>query len=107
MNALILRVMVFLSLGIVAPPAFSAGDPAEGYKLAKEHCAGCHDVEPGGGFKQYPPSFAAMAVYRSEAHIRALSVYPALHSAMPRVPIYMLGDDNLDDLVAYIMSLEE
>lgn len=107
MNSLTLRVIFFLSLGMITSPAFSDGDPAEGYNLAKEHCADCHDVEAGGAFKQYPPSFAAIAVYRSEAHIRALSFYPALHSAMPKIPMYMLGDDNLDDLVAYIMSLEE
>ena len=99
--------IVFVSLGLVGSPAFSAGDPVAGHDLAKEHCAGCHDVEPGGAFKLYPPTFAAIAVYRSEPQIRALIVYPSLHAAMPQVPLYLLGEDKLDDLVAYIMSLEE
>jgi mono/diheme cytochrome c family protein len=107
MRSLTVRVIIFLSLGLLGSPALSAGDSAEGHKLAKEHCARCHDVEPGGAFKEYPPSFAAIAVYRSEPHIRALILYPTLHSAMPEVPLYLLGSESLDDLVAYITSLEE
>jgi len=100
-------VFTAIFVGLAGSSAFAAGDPVEGQKLAKEHCSDCHDVEAGGKFKQYPPSFAAIAVYRSEAHMRALVVYPALHNAMPQVPLYLLDDDKLDDLVAYIQSLEE
>lgn len=99
--------IVFFSLGVLGSPAFSAGDPVKGHMLAEEHCARCHDVEAGGAFKEYPPSFAAIAVYRSDVHIRALIVYPALHAAMPEVPLYLLGRENLDDLIAHITSLEE
>jgi mono/diheme cytochrome c family protein len=98
---------VILATVLLGSPAVAAGDPAEGEKLAKEHCARCHDVAAGGAFKQYPPSFTAIAKYRSEPQIHALIVFPALHSAMPDVPLYLLGNESVDDLIAYIMSLEE
>jgi mono/diheme cytochrome c family protein len=98
---------VVLATALLGSPAVAAGDPVEGEKLAKEHCARCHDVAAGGAFKQYPPSFTAIAKYRSEPQIHALIVFPALHSAMPDVPLYLLGSESVDDLIAYIMSLEE
>jgi mono/diheme cytochrome c family protein len=96
-----------VSAGLLGSPALAAGDAAKGEALAKEHCSRCHDVAAGGAFKQYPPSFAAIAAYRSEDQIHARIVFPALHSAMPEVAFYFLGADGVDDLIAYIMSLEE
>jgi cytochrome c2 len=48
---------------------YAQGDAAEGEKLGREWCTRCHNVEPGGSFKQYPPSFTAIAVYRSPEQI--------------------------------------
>ena len=92
-------------------PAFSADDPSAGEKLAKEHCARCHDVGPGGAFKTYPPSFASIAVYRSDDQISARIMFPTLHSAGSPMPefaqIFILDAKNIHDLVAYIRSLEK
>ena len=96
-----------ITFGLLGSSAVAADDPIEGQAIAEEHCSSCHDVAAGGGFKEYPPSFAAMAVYRSEAQIRAMIMYPALHTAMPDVPLYLLVKDKLDGLVTYILSLEE
>lgn len=87
-------------------PAFAAGDPAVGAKLAREHCTQCHDVEAGGAFKLHPPSFASIAVFRSEEQIFGRIMFPPLHSSMPQVG-YLLTPDNVDHLVAYIVSLEK
>ena len=76
-----------------------------GRQIAEEYCATCHMVEPSGPFKQEPPSFAAIAVYRSPEQIRARIMQP-IHSDMPRYSEYMIGG-NIDDMVAYIASLEE
>ena len=91
----------------LASPAFAEGDPIQGEQLAIEHCARCHDVSADGAFKQYPPSFAAIAVYRSEDQIHARIIFPALHSAMPEVALYLIDAQGIDDLVAYIMTLEK
>lgn len=81
------------------------GNATMGQHIAEEYCASCHMVDPGGPFKQEPPSFAAIAVYRSAEQIRQRIVTP-IHTTMPRYAEYMIGG-NIDDMVAYIASLED
>lgn len=81
------------------------GNITMGRQIAEEYCVSCHDVDPGGAFKQEPPSFAAIAIYRSPEQIRERIVTP-IHAATPRYAEYMIGG-NIDDMVAYIASLEE
>lgn len=91
-----------LILGVVGQ-ASAEGDPLTGKALARDSCAGCHDVEPGGQMKQDPPSFAAIAAFRSPAYIQENIVSP--HGQMPEI-VQVFGR-NVDDLVTYIVSLEE
>ena len=105
---LVLFLLVVLTItGFVQSQANAAGEPQAGAKLAKEVCARCHDVAPGGAFKRYPPSFASIAVYRSQEQIYARIVSPPTHSGMPEVALYLLLPDQVADLVSYIMSLEK
>jgi mono/diheme cytochrome c family protein len=97
----------FVMASLAGSSAFAAGDPVTGEKLAKQHCAQCHDVGPGGAFKTYPPSFASIAKYRSEDQIHARIVFPAMHSAMPQVAFYLLPADQIRNIVAYIVSLDK
>ena len=85
--------------------SYAEGDAAEGEKLAREWCTRCHNVEAGGPFKQYPPSFAAIAVYMSPEQIYGQIAFPTLHYGMPQIG-YILTPTNMDDLVAYIVTLE-
>lgn len=85
--------------------AQESGDPERGRALAETHCSECHEIGPQGAAKQYPPSFAAIAAYRPPELIRSRIVYPAFHSPMPRIAEVM-GRENIDDLLAYILSLE-
>jgi mono/diheme cytochrome c family protein len=89
----------------LAAPAFGQ-DAAKGATLAAEHCALCHDVTAEGAPKQYPPSFASIAWFRSPEQIYARIVFPAMHSGMPEVAFYLLGKDEIRDIVAYIASLD-
>ena len=86
--------------------ADAEGDVAKGRELAEQWCTRCHDIEPGGPFKLYPPSFASIAVYRSPDQIWGRILFPPLHSNMEGVS-YFMEPKNVDDLVAYIVSLEE
>lgn len=95
---------IALSIGAV-PSARAESDPVTGRELASEHCTRCHDVSAEGRFKRHPPSFAAIAVYRSPDQIYGRIAFPPLHSSMPSVG-YMLTPENIEDLVAYIVSLE-
>jgi mono/diheme cytochrome c family protein len=81
------------------------GDAEAGKELAEQWCTRCHDVNAGGAFKQHPPSFASIAVYRSADQIYGRITFPPLHGSMPRIASIMTPA-NLDHLVAYIVSLE-
>lgn len=85
--------------------AVAEGDVATGEEIARESCVRCHNVDADGPFKEHPPSFAAIAVYRSEEQIFGRIMFPPLHSSMPQLG-YMLSPDNVEHLVAYIRSLE-
>ena len=93
---------------LVAPAAghLEGGDAAMGEQLAREVCARCHNVEPGGPYKLDPPSFAAISVYRSKEQIFGRVMYPPLHTGMPLLG-HRLNPENLRHLIAYIASLEE
>lgn len=101
-----LPILIVLA-SLYGSPALGAGDSVVGEKLAKEHCARCHDIGPSGAPKQYPPSFASIAAYRSEEQIYTRIISPAIHSTMPEVAQSLLQSNDVKDLVAYIMSLEK
>ena len=91
-----------MSLGI-SGVALAEGDPVAGKETAREWCARCHDIERGGQWKRDPPSFSAIAAFRSPEYIHSNITFP--HERMPDIA-QVLGL-NVDDLVAYIVSLEE
>lgn len=86
---------------LAAPPE---GDAAAGRAVAEQWCARCHDIAPGGAFRQEPPAFAAIAVYRTPERIWAQIMAPQVHTAMPDLAS-VLGL-SAADLTAYITSLE-
>jgi mono/diheme cytochrome c family protein len=88
-----------------AAAAQGVGDPEAGKALAEEYCARCHDIAPGGAFKQNPPSFAAIAAYRTPDDIVGRIWYPAMHTRMPPMSM-LLMPEQVDDITAYIVSLE-
>jgi mono/diheme cytochrome c family protein len=96
-----------LALGMTFATTLSAqeGDASMGLSIAEEYCASCHNVGVDGPFKLDPPSFAAIGTYRSAEQIRERIVRP-IHDDMPQYTDYMIGG-NIDDMVAYIVSLEK
>ena len=86
--------------------AEESGNPASGQALAEANCSQCHNIAPGGATKLYPPSFAAIAAYMHPDIIPIRIMYPEHAAIMPQFHTY-LNATNLDDLVAYILSLEE
>jgi len=55
----------------------------------------------------HPPSFAAIAVYRTDNQIRNRIFYPDVHSGMKQHLGFVFSVDKIDDVVAYIRSLEK
>ncbi len=95
---------VLFFAGFAVAPAH-AEDATAGRQFAEQFCERCHNIEPGGPAKLYPPSFAAIAAFRAADDIRWKIIAPPLHTAMPQLGDF-LAPVNVDDLVAYIVSLE-
>lgn len=106
MRLLNLLVACACILGASVSAAFADGSIRDGERAARKSCAICHNVEKNGPFKQIPPSFAAVAVYRSDNQIRNRIFYPDVHSGMSRQLGLVFNVTTVEDLVAYIRSLE-
>lgn len=95
------------TLILLAGPALAQpdpGDPTAGRQLAATWCANCHRVSPQGPgpVTDVAPSFAAVAAMPSTTRM-ALSAF--LQTPHPRMPNYQLTREQMDDLIAYILSL--
>ncbi len=101
-------VSTLLAVIFVGTLAFAeeTGNPAAGKSLAEANCSQCHNTAPGGAFKLFPPSFAAIATYMDPDIIRIRIMYPDHVVIMPQFHTYM-NLTNMDDLMAYIVSLEK
>jgi len=82
------------------------GGPRAGAQLAQRWCASCHVVAPEqlGTSSDAVPTFAAIAAkpQTSEASLKAF-----IQTPHPRMPETAIGGRDLDDLVAYILSLRK
>lgn len=100
------RLLAILALGILLPltPAWGAGDKAEGAKIAKRWCSGCHAVGRGPMSSDKAPAFVALATdpSKTEGYLKGWISNPH-----PPMPNFNLSRQRIDDLVAYIRSLGE
>lgn len=83
--------------------AQDAGDARHGIMLARNWCAGCHVVEPGGRGADTAPPFMTIAndPKRPPSALRAWLLQP--HPPMPNMN---LSRAEIDDIVAYLQSLK-
>ena len=96
--------LVFPVMALMVSQPANGADTAAGRKLAEQWCAKCHNIEIGAPFKLNPPSFAAIAAYRTSDVILGKVVAPSMHSGMPET-LWTLQREDFDNLVAYITSL--
>lgn len=96
------------ALAVLVAPAMAQEEPylAAGQRTAEANCAQCHHIWPGGAFKLYPPSFAAIAKYYTPEVIEMKIMYPDHALLMPQFHTFMFRA-NVKNLVGYIVSLEE
>jgi mono/diheme cytochrome c family protein len=89
-----------------AVPAAGQGDPVEGRALAERLCAECHAVGRGPSpvveampfdviAQQWPPEYLAEAL--AEGIV-------AGHQG-PRMPVFVLQQNQIDDMVAHLQAL--
>ena len=79
------------------------GSALRGHDLAKTWCAGCHLIEARElRAKDAVPSFAAVAAMKSTTQ---LSLNAFLQTSHHNMPDWRLTRQQVDDVVAYILSL--
>lgn len=100
--------IVFLSLPAVTASAFAADTDSirSGREIARGICAECHAVRP--AELQSPnkdaPSFEDIA---SVSGITPIALRVALTTSHKTMPNLILSGQQLDDVIAYILSLPE
>jgi mono/diheme cytochrome c family protein len=84
-----------------------AADTAQGRDLAQKLCVNCHIIEHGGQQDQVTvgiPSFMAIANKAEQTNSKLRSFVRQPHPPMPSVE---LSEHQLDNIVAYILSLKD
>jgi mono/diheme cytochrome c family protein len=105
-GSLACRLAAALGLAILAVPlaakAQDVGDPVNGRKLAQAWCANCHAF-PGSTQATVTgaPSFTAIAANKA---MTPLALRAFLQTSHDRMPDLHLSNDEMDDLVAFVLS---
>jgi mono/diheme cytochrome c family protein len=93
---------------IIAPYAVAqeAGDISEGHRLAEKWCVSCHVIAPDSrsGTSNGAPTFTSVARMKSAT---PMSLRVFLQTPHSRMPDLHLSREEIDDLVAYILSLRD
>jgi cytochrome c len=96
---------------VVYPVSQEPGDVERGHDFARLHCATCHNVERTGGspYGPSPPFRTLHEKYDVEGLAEALAEGIVVgHDDGPRqMPEFVLEPDEIDDLIAYLKSLEK
>lgn len=99
--------LLCLSLAVAqAAPLPGKPDPANGLALARSLCVNCHQVEPGASDRV----LADVPTFREIAHwpgITAKRIEGFILDPHPAMPQVQLTREELADLAAYILSLQE
>ncbi|MFA5899270.1 MAG: cytochrome c [Hyphomicrobium sp.] len=103
MRRLIGSVAYLVALLTLAAGAVETGDKEKGHAYAQQVCAECHAVEKDENLLFADvPSFEQVANSEGMSP-RALGVW--LHTSHPNMPDFIIPPDDIDNVVAYIMSL--
>lgn len=90
--------------GLAAPAGQAMGDRVTGAAVAWSWCANCHDVGLGSRptATDAAPGFRAIARMPSTTELSLRAFLRTPHAAMPD---YQLSRHELEDVIAYILSL--
>jgi mono/diheme cytochrome c family protein len=94
--------------------AQEVGNPIAGLEVAVQVCAPCHDILPGQGRMQDPGplpfDFLEPLPFEDIARtpgVTATALYAWMQSPHPTMPNIILEEEELNNIVAYILSLGE
>lgn len=88
--------------------AMVAGDAASGRVIAEQNCSGCHAIGRSGDSPQAsaPPMRRFHENWPVEALGEALAEGVVVGHSDPQMPAFRFDPEDIDDLLAYIASLE-
>jgi mono/diheme cytochrome c family protein len=100
--------LTILSVGLamVASPVLAQGNPQAGQRLAEANCARCHAVGRAGDspLRIAPPFRTLHTGYPVENLAEALA--EGITVGHPAMPEFRLDPDQIDNLIAYLKTLE-
>ncbi len=93
-------------LAVLALPAFAQGNPQVGQRLVEANCARCHAVGRTGDspLPIAPPFRTLHTRYPVEGLAEALA--EGIVTGHPTMPEFRLDPDQIDNLIAYLKTLE-
>lgn len=94
--------LLMSAMGTTQLLAQAPGDPANGRRVAQTWCVNCHSLSPGTS-SDGTPSFRDIArnPAKTEDQLRAWLTRP--HAPMPD---YMLSRDDINDIIAFLRTME-
>ncbi len=99
-----LTIMLAAVTGLRAEP-LGMGDAQEGLQYAKEVCANCHAIVSNiSSPVREAPTFDEIAKQSNRSAATLIERIEAEHPSMPNIP---MEREELNDLAAYILSLDE
>ena len=102
----VVALMAILASATGPARAQGVGDPMKGAAIARQLCVECHAIEP--GRRQSPnsqaPTFEAIAKTPGMTSIALTAALRTSHRVMPNI---VLGDDELRNVAAYLLSLKQ
>jgi len=93
-------ILVAASAGLAAEQP-GTGDPQAGFAYAKEVCANCHAISDYASPVPAATPFDKIAISKS-----AEALFAWMHSTHPTMPNIALTQQDLNDVIAYILSLK-
>ena len=96
------------AIPLTAGPALAQelpGDPAAGRVLAEAVCAACHAI-PGVAPPIEAPGARSFQALAADPAVTGMALTAYLRSQHPPMPNFVLDEQQLNDVVAYILSLQ-
>ena len=104
-KAMLRAALPFVAILLAAARAIAqvpSGDATAGQRLVQAQCSTCHDKEDSPRSRQKGPSLMAVAAIPSTT---SMSLHAFLMTPHANMPNYQLTPKEIDDVVAYILSL--
>jgi mono/diheme cytochrome c family protein len=94
-----------LAAALCGANARAGGDPTKGRQFAQQICSECHNIEKGQrpSPNGYAPNFETIAKTPGMTAIALTAALRTPHRTMPNV---IVADDDLRNVVAYVLSLQ-